>query len=121
IQERGYDQELRQDVAHPIERKPLATFVADDVGNLPRQGAALRLGCRDCFVSLAHVSALTYYNHEITSTFLSTIKISSCRNSFSIQFLSCERKRRARRGLSLTKISNSFTRERSFPARCLSI
>ena len=38
-QQRRGDEELREDVAHPVERETLAALVADDVGDLFRQPA----------------------------------------------------------------------------------
>ncbi len=44
VQQQRGDQERGEDVAHPVEGKTLAAFVADDVGDLPRQAALGVLG-----------------------------------------------------------------------------
>ncbi|MCY1454327.1 hypothetical protein D9M71_713870 [compost metagenome] len=57
LQQRGGDQELHQDVAHPVETEPLTALVADDVGNLAGHFAGW--GGRCCYVIGRHQEAIS--------------------------------------------------------------
>ncbi|MNM86060.1 hypothetical protein D3C81_982030 [compost metagenome] len=57
LQQCGGDQELHQDVAHPVETEPLTALVADDVGNLPGHLAGRDGTC--CYVIGRHQEAIS--------------------------------------------------------------